>query len=488
MRKIGFSLFLLLSACSMSDEYARPVQDLPDTWGSPMDIKQSKDLPPVNLMSLAWWQRFNDPLLVQLLQEGLKSNFDLKNAVLKIQEVRAQFNMAEAGRAPTLSLAGQGNRISNSSESLMAGVPLSDKPYNDFGLSTVFNYEIDLWGRVSNKIDAAESELLSVVANKDAITLSILSDIASVYFNLCALNRQIDITEKTLRSRMNTVDYQSKQNRLGAIDTLTLFQAEAQVNSAKADLADLRQKRAEHINTLSYLLGRTPRELIEKPLEGSMTADHVTAVPSLPNDLPSSLLERRPDIYAAEQKLRASNAMVGVARADYYPVLSLSAIFGLGSNAIDKLLQSSARTWQLKSGLNGPIFDLSKMAAIDQSLAQNEQRLIDYKKVVLNAFKEVADAKSSLDTTHARLTALKEQVLFQRKAFDILDKRYKAGYSTYLEWLDAERSLFASEIALSDAERQHVFAMITFAKALGGGWHSETLKDEPMTICDTHKN
>lgn len=481
MNKVSICLVLLLSACSFAPDYERPNLDMPKSWGSKSngsDIDQAE-----HLISLKWWRQFNDPRLIALLEEGLKNNLDLQLAIAKIQQLRAQYNSTESSRAPTLNLSSHANRISNSQESIMAGFPLSDKPYNDYNLSSVFNYEVDLWGRVSNNIESAKAQLLSVLANRDAVYLTILSDIAAGYFNLCALNEQILVTEKTLASRTEALAYQEKQNRLGALDTLNLYQAEAEVSTTKVALENLRQSRVDQLNALGILLGRTPRELVEQSVNTKEQLDDALETPRIPENLPSTLLERRPDIYAAEQDLISSNALVGVARADYFPTLSLSAIFGLSSSNLDKILQSSARTWQLQSDLSGPIFDLSKPAKVDSALALKEQSIINYKKTVITAFKEVITTKAAIDTTKNRLISLKKQVVSRKNATNILLKRYQVGYSTHLELLDGERTLYTAEIDYITAKRDHLTMTVNFAKALGGGWSGETLKDEPQSIC-----
>lgn len=485
MNKVCLSLVLLLSACSFAPDYERPNLDVPDSWGSKSVAATSDQTE--HLLSLEWWRQFNDPQLTALLKEGLQANLDLHLAMAKIQQLRAQYNTAESDRAPNIALSSHANRVSNSSESIMAGFPLSDKPYNDYNLSSVFNYEVDLWGRVSNNIAAAQSQLLSILANREAIRLTVLSDIAAGYFNLCALNEQILVTTKTLKSRTDALAYQEKQNRLGNLDKLNLYQAEAEVSSTKATLENLQQSRVEQLGALAVLLGRTPRELIE-PIKAEEHLDDAITLPDVPLNLPSTLLERRPDIYAAEQDLIASNALVGVARADYFPTLSLSAIFGLSSSNLDKLLQSSARTWQLQSNLNGPIFDLSKPAKVDAAFAVKEQNIVNYKKVVITAFKEVITTKTAIDTTKKRLLSLKAQVDSRKNAVDILSKRYKVGYSTYLEFLDGERTLYTAELDYVTAKRDYRLSTVNFAKALGGGWSSDTLRDEPASTCTLAQN
>lgn len=486
MRNIGIGLSLFLCGCSFAPDYIKPDLNLPASWGSD-DSTPSPTLSKETLLSLTWWKQFKDPKLLALLDEALNSNLDLALAASKVEQARAQYNTNESGRAPTITLDGHGNRISNSSESILSGFPLSDRPYNDFSLSSIFSYEVDLFGRVTNKIEAAKAQLLSVLANRDSIRLSLLSDLASAYFNLVSLDHQISISTKTLEARKESLQYQEKQYRLGSVDQVALYQAQSEEQLAQKNLAELSQSRVEQINTISILLGRTPKELVEHSIERSTPHFSMPVPPPLPSDLPSTLLERRPDIYKAEQDLIASNAMIGVARADYFPTLSLSAVFGLGSSNLDRLLRSSARTWQLQSGLKGPIFDLSKPAKVDEALSINDQSLLLYKDTVVKAFKEVIDAKSNQHTTELRVAALEKHVIALKNAVEILRKRYRAGYSTNLEKLDAERSLYAAEIMLASAQRDRLIAAITLAKALGGGWTEGHLDGEPTSICSDPK-
>lgn len=486
MRNIGIGFSLFLCGCSFAPDYIKPDLDLPKSWGSD-DSSTSPTLSSETLLSLSWWKQFKDPKLLDLLEEALNSNIDLALAASKVEQVRAQYNTTESGRAPTISLDAHGNRISNSSESIIYGAPLSDKPYNDFSLSSVFSYEVDLFGRVSNNIEAAKAQLLGVLANRDSIRLSLLSDLASAYFNLVSLDHQISIATKTLDTRKESLQYQEKQHRLGSVDQVALFQAQSEEQLAQKNLAELGQSRIEQLNTISILLGRTPKELVERSMDGSVADYSIPTPPSLPADLPSTLLERRPDIYRAEQDLIASNALIGVARADYFPTLSLSAIFGLGSGNLDRLLRSSARTWQLQSGLKGPIFDLSKSAKVDEAQSSHDQSLLLYKDTVIKAFKEVVDAQSNQRTTELRVVALEKQVSALKSAVEILRKRYRTGYSTNLEKLDAERSLYTAEIMLASAYKDRLIATITLAKALGGGWTESYLDGEPLSICEESK-
>ncbi len=481
---------LLCTACSVGLEYEKPAFDLPGTW--PWE-QGPTDTAALSKVDIAWWEQFQDPVLNDLITEARKNNADILTAAARVSEARAILSFQRANQLPLLEVQGSAVRTGNSEEALTGLVASTGaKPYNTFSIAGVLSYEIDLWCRLANASASARAQLLSVEANRDAIRLAVLSDTARGYFALRSLDAQLQIAEETLTSRDDSYAYRGKQFKAGAISELDLRQAESELATAKASIAQLKQARDQQANALSVLLGRSPKALVESAPERGKSLTDITVPPILPQELPSSLLERRPDIRAAEQALIASNTDIGVARADYFPTISLSALLGLSSREADDLLSSSARYWQAGGGLAGPLIDFGRTTAnVEAADSRNEQANITYAQAVRVAFQDVMNAMSAQDNSEDYLLALQERVAALRESLRLANLRYDAGYSDYLEVLDAQRSLFSAQLDEADAARARLAAAVDMMQALGGGWDvtetsapADTLKDDNVVDDD----
>lgn len=464
----------LLSACAVGDDYARPGSELPTRWPWQQTAEEAaaaQQQEALRQVPYEWWKLFNDPALTVLVDEGLKYNSDVLVAAARVAQARAALGVSNADLYPTIGVDGAVRRTSNSEENVMSGFPLSSKPYNNFSLGAVLNYEIDLWGRLRRSSEAARSRLLSSESNRDAIKLALASDIASGYFNLLSLDAQIKVTEDTIVSREEAYRYEDAQYRHGAVNELTYRQAESELAAARAALPVLVQQRVEQESALGILLGRSPKAIIEGKVQRTDDMSALPIPPVLPSDLPSTLLERRPDIHAAEQNLIAANADVGVAKADYFPTLSLSALLGVASSEADNLLQGSARQWNAGATLTGPLLDFGRVAyGVDGARASRDEALATYHQTVRAAFKEVLDSLSAEHTSAERLEALKVRTGALSETLRVAQLRYNAGYSNYLEVLDAQRNLYQAQLDGVTAARDRLNASVNLYKALGGGW------------------
>lgn len=482
VRPLLFTLLAgsMLTACSVGPDYEAPVFSLPASWPweNPTNHLVTEQTP--TAISADWWQQFSDETLTSLVTEGLQHNDDLRIAAARVAEYRGLLRGSRIDQYPDLRIQGDAGRTSNSEESsLSAGFRTSSKPYNSFSLAAVLDYEIDIWGRLSSASDAAAARLFAEQANRDTVRLAVASDIAGGYFNLLALDAQIIVTENTITARDEAYDYQSKQYREGAADTLTFKQAEAELAAARAQLPILQQARYEQQTALGVLLGRQPKELAESLVKSDKIIDALPNPPALPADLPSSLLERRPDIASAEQSLIAANADISVAKADYFPRLSLSALLGLGSTEAGDLLSSSARKWSAGAALAQPLVGLLKTDAnVDSALARKEQAVAQYELTVRGAFKDVLDSLSAIRTGDARIDAETAHTNARSDTLQQAQLRYQAGYSNYLEVLDAQRFLYQAQLDRITAKRDRLNASVNLYKALGGGWQAESLKTE----------
>lgn len=464
---LPLSLALLLGACSLIPDYAPPKLDLPELWPSTEATEELAQ----TAISDEWWRAFGDETLNQLEAEGLAANDDLFRAASRVAEARALLSYREADQLPLLSTQGNATRTSNSGNSTIAGRQSTSKPFNSFGLAAVFDYEIDLWGRLRSATASARANLLATEAARDAVRLAVASDIATGYFNVQALNARIKITENTINARESAYRYQETQLRYGALDRLTASQAKSELEAARGELPLLQQARQDQESALAVLLGRSPKDIAEKPLARDADIGTLLTPPAVPADLPSTLLTRRPDIQAAEQRLLAANADIGVARTDYLPRISLGALLGLSSAEASTLLRASAREWELGANLSGPLIGFGRAdAGVDISEAVRGQYEADYRQAIRQAFKETLDALSAVQTSEARLQAQIAEADSRAETLRLANLRYNAGYSTHLEVLDAERFLYQSQLERADAQRDRLVAVVNLYKSLGGGW------------------
>jgi multidrug efflux system outer membrane protein len=471
MRKLSPLALLLVTACMVGPDYEQPKLDLPSVWSQEEAAKTTAADVQHEAVQKDWWNEFKDPTLTALVEEGLKANADLALAAARVAEARAVLRLNDAQLYPNISAQANATRVGPGEES-RAGATTGGKPYNDFTAAAVLDYEIDLWGKLRRASESAQAQLLSQQANRDAVRLAVASDIATGYFNLLALNAQEKVTRSTITSRKTSFDYQRKQYDVGAIDVLTFKRAEAELAAAEATLPLIEQGRIEQQHALGVLQGRAPKELIEKPLTSTQNIAALPVPPHMPSAAPSSLLQRRPDIAASEQALIAANAEIGVARAAYYPTLSLSALLGVASADIDNLLKGSAKTWQLGAGGAMPILDFGRTGAnVDAAEARKEQALVSYQQTVRLAFVDVANALSAVRTSENRTQAQIRQVKANEETVRVAGLRYNAGYSTQLDQLDAQRQLFAAQLESIAAMQDRLAATVTLYKALGGGWN-----------------
>lgn len=471
MRKIVLVPLLLTAACAVGPDYERPFFSLPAGWTWSEPSAGEENAAAKKTVGIDWWKSFNDPALDRLIEEGLKANTDLAQAAARVSEARANLSYSEADFYPELDVQGSAERVSNSKESIVRGVRASSKPFNNFSLAAVVDWEIDLWGRLRRTAESDRAGLLSSEADRDAVRLAVASDIANGYFSLRAIDAQIEVTQHTIKAREGAFDYQEKQYKYGAANTLTYKQSEAELANARAQLPQLRQAKVRQETALGILLGRSPKELVETPVERGAGIDAIPVPPEIPADLPSSLLERRPDVQSAEQALKAANANIGIAKADYFPTLSLSALIGLTSSEADRLLRGSARNWQAGAGLAGPLLDFGRASSnADAAAARKDQAMAAYQRAVQTAFKDVIDTMNATKNTGEQEEASLHETDARAETLRLSELRYKEGYSNYLEVVDAERNLYQAQLDRITAKQDRLSAAVNLYKALGGGW------------------
>ncbi|MFH2045487.1 MAG: efflux transporter outer membrane subunit [Pseudomonadota bacterium] len=460
-------IFILVSAlafcsCSFAPKYSKPPVNLP-----PDSAKVADNAAAINIK---WWENYGDEKLNLLIEEALKNNDDLKLAVVRIEEARYRLGFAKADRFPIINANANASRQRTSEEASFFGGSYIN---NYFSLSASVAYELDLWGKIRNRKEAALSSLLSTKAGKDSLQISLISNVATVYFNLVSLGRQLQTTENILTSYKEIYEFRQKQYKHGILDEMVVQQAKAQYDSVKILLENLKEQDALLKNTLSLLLGRTPNEIFDNLYTIKLKLPEPIKVPAM---LPSKLLENRPDIVQAEEVLKATNFQIGVAKAAYFPSISLTGALGLESFELDNLMRSSARMWNIGGNLIEPVLDFGRRNSnVKITEAQQKQAVIQYVKTVKTAFKEVYDALIKIKTSGNKLSAQEEELKALERVLFLANKKYEVGVVDYLTVLDAQRGYLNSSLNLISYQTEVINSQVVLYKALGGGWTKDLL-------------
>jgi multidrug efflux system outer membrane protein len=337
-------------------------------------------------------------------------------------------------------------------------------------------YELDFWGRARDQDKANYASLLSSDVQKDSFAISLVSDVANYYFNLISINTQLKIAKESLVSYEESAHYKETQFKHGVVDELTVAQAKAEVARAKTAIVSIEASKIKVEDILVMLLGRTPKEIFENVLQTSKKLPKAITIPSR---LSASLLLHRPDVMAAEENLRAKTSLVGVAKAAYYPSVTLTGSYGYQSQTLDKLMQSSSQVWGFGPSINVPLFDFGRIKqAVKASESDQKAAILSYEKTAKIAYKEVYEALQEIKVSNAKYDALKTQTKAYADALDLASKKFDHGTISYLNVLDAQKALLNSHFSLEDAASGQLIAQVTLYKALGGGWSYEKKREE----------
>ncbi|MDY0136906.1 MAG: efflux transporter outer membrane subunit [Thiomicrospira sp.] len=465
LKPLTVALLIGLTGCSQIPTYEKPLVDLPTTLGS-TGVSAGLQMPTTEQQ---WWAQFNDPALTQWLDAALQNNADFAIADQRLRQAQAALTQGRADQRPRL----DGQADAGRQQTSDVAVPIGQRQtYNQFNLGALLSYEIDLWGRVSANVQSLEAQQQAQRLNRENLRLSLMTNVAQSYFNLRTLDQMVDLAQQTVVSRQETLNLRQRQYELGSITQLTVQQAQVELSRVEIQHLRLLQQRDLQRTALSLLAGQSPAQILAY---NQAQAAEVQAypMPVLPPSIDSSLLMRRPDIQAAEQQLIAANANIGVARAALFPRLSLNGFIGLGSEALNDLFSQDAVKWQAQAGLTAPIFNRGSLQAqVDISEAEQQIKLQEYQQTLRQAFGEALDALTQQHRAQQQLDAQQRQVDALRETLRLAQTRFDSGYSSYLEVLDAQRSLFDAELALVETELSHLSAGIKLYKAIGGHWQA----------------
>ena len=462
MRKILLASLipLLVGGCMVGPDYVRPPVDAPAAWR--LTEPEAKFL-----ANAAWWEQFGDPVHNELVATALRENKDLMIATARIDEFAGNYGFVRSGLFPQIGAGYEASRQKNIG-TVAVGTG-ADKAFNSYSAVLNASWEIDIWGRIRRQTEAARAQLLATEEGRNAVVLSLVGSVAGAYTNLRSLDRQLEIAKETAKSRGESYELFKLRFSGGVISILELSQNKSQYEEALASIPPLEKAIVQQENGLSVLLGRNPG-----PIARGKAIEQF-ALPVIPAGLPSELLERRPDIRRAEQNLIAANAQIGAAKAAYFPTISLTGLFGYASPSLSSLFNSQSKVWQYSAPISMPIFTAGAIAGqVQAAEAVQQQALFGYQKAIQEAFREVDDSLISQDRTREQLLAQKRQVEALQQYASTARLRYDNGYTSFIEVLDAERSLFNVQLQFTQTKQVQLQAMINLYLAMGGGWQAAT--------------
>ncbi|NYT60919.1 efflux transporter outer membrane subunit [Alcaligenaceae bacterium] len=471
---------LALAGCSLAPKYERPSAPVPGQYpGLSEPQNKGQQLAGVRYSAdLGWSEFFNDPQLKALISLALANNRDMRVAVERIQEARALYGIAQSDRLPTVGIGGNA-KITRNPPELRAGGPdsASVSRYYQAGVGMT-SFELDFFGRVKNLTEAAYQQYLATEQASRTVHINLVAQIAEAYFRLRTTQQLQSLTQKTLESRQNTYNLVQARFNAGVASALDLSQAKSQLDSVRADSASMQRAQAQALNALQLLLGmEIPANLPNAAVFGR---DQVLA--AIPVGLPADLLERRPDIMAAENALLAANANIGAARAAFFPNISITGLLGFASPQLGGLFGGSNRFWQFSPQLQVPIFSGGSLKGnLDLAKARSNIAVSQYEKAIQTAFREVADALAGEATYDQQLAALRSLEASASETLRLATLRYETGIDSFLQVQTAEVALYTTQQTFYQTGMEALMNRVELYKALGGGW-LETTASKPSSL------
>jgi len=456
---------ILLAACKVGPNYKRPPAAVPPNFRAPSPLPAPQA---ASLANLKWFEVFHDNKLQDLIRAALANNYDLRDAVTRVQQARANLGITRSNQFPQLAALAnlQITRLSRDGDLPLRQEFLASQ-YRNWGevALSLLSFEIDIWGRLRRATEAARADLLNAEENRKAVVSTLVSDVASDYFQLLELDAALAITQSTLETRVQSLQLTRYQMEHGTATLLDVRQAEQLVDSAAESITSLNQQIQQTENAIALLLGRNP-----ETIPRGLTLLQQT-LPDVPPGLPSALLERRPDIRANEQALIAANADIGVARAAYFPQITLTGIVGSQTASLANLFTGPTNAWTFVPQIAQPIFTAGRIkSGVRLAQAQRDQARVAYERSITTAFREVSDALIARQWTRAGRLEQEKLVIALRDRKRLAYIRYHGGLDTQLNALDADRDLLQAELTLAQIRYSELVSVVQLYKALGGGW------------------
>jgi multidrug efflux system outer membrane protein len=454
MKNLKLVLVLLVIAvfpysCMVGPKYSKPEQPKTDSFQFGNKTTDTT----ANVTTLKWSTIFNDDVLIGLIQKGIQNNYDLKIALARLEQAKANLGIAKADLYPSFQYSGQ----VNSAQTFL----------QQTSLTANMSWELDFWGKFRHQNKALQSELLATDEARKVVLSTIVSTIAVSYFELRDFDNQLEITQHTLETRQKAYDIINERFKSGYVAELDKVQIEQQVAIAEANIPLIKRQITALENSISVLIGQVPA-----PIERGKTNNDLLILSTFPTSVPSALLENRPDVKRTELLYRASNERIGVAQAMRYPSFNIAALAGFVSPTIGDLFTDASYLQNIGAGVSGPLFNFGKnkrRVEVNRQIAE-ENKLV-FQKTYLIAISEVENALQNVAMYKEEWTARNRQIVAAQKNYDLSNARYYNGYVSYLEVLDAQRSLFEAQLSLSQLTQKQLSSMVLLYKALGGGWN-----------------
>jgi multidrug efflux system outer membrane protein len=474
LRRTYFSLALVLTTagCTVGPHYKRPTVDVPGTYrgSAPEADAQSRSVtsspaetnrPVESLGDAKWWDVFQDTQLQSLIRTALKNNYDVRIAATRVLQAQTQLGITRADQLPSLSA---GGNITSQQNPHIGPIPAYEITQGQVTASAAYNF--DFWGKYRRATEAARATLLANAWAQKEVMATLVANLATAYFQLRELDLELEISKRTFNSRSDSLKLTQTLEQHGIDSLLDVRQSEQLVYTAATEIPDFERQVAQQENAISILLGNNPGDV---PRGLKLTEQ--PHAPEVPAGLPSALLERRPDVREAEQNLIAANAQIGVARAAYFPQLSLTGTAGFESPALTNLFTGPAGIWNLAASVTQPIFEGGRLKSnVRLAEAQHEQLLLTYQQTIQGAFRDVSNGLIAYRKD--REFRIQEEHLLQsaQDAARLSEVRFKAGTTDYLEVLTNETNSFSAELGLAQAQGNELVSLVQLYQALGGGW------------------
>lgn len=444
----------LLSGCVIGPDYLRPTVTTPDTWTVSYEAA-------AGMTDTAWWRQFNDPVLDDLIAAALNGNLDLMAATARVDQFLGQWHTTRSEMFPQIGASATLSRQQDTKTGLSPG----RSPYNYYAGALNAGWEIDLWGRIRRATEAAQAELMASEAGRRTVLLTLVSNVAGNYIILRGLDRQLEIAKETELAYAESLRIFRLRHGHGTVSQLEVSQAESEYENARQTIPLLEGQIARQEHLLALLIGLNPQ-----PILRGRNIDELNP-PPIPAGLPSQLLEQRPDIIAAEQALIAANARIGVAKALYYPSISLTGALGIATIHSEEIFNGDSTTWGLGADLLAPIFTFGNIEGqVMTSEAAQREALYTYRLSVISGFREVEDALITTTKNRDSMEAKERRVKALATSARLAGNQYEAGTTGYLQVLDANRSLFAGQLDYVETQTQVLTSLVDVYRTMGGGW------------------